>query len=142
MDFENIHEIPHMNHMDRNYPIGLNADVSNISKNTCLIDTMGVVFNKESHFDDHSRIKCVATGDHAYAFRDGLENMRGRGQLSKTFTKLIYACYFGPPELWLETEGGLFDFSFNPHLSEVEEFIQSVNNSDRYGRRHGAIGPL
>ncbi|CAN6904863.1 unnamed protein product [Brassica oleracea] len=126
MDFENIHEIPHMNHMDRNYPI----------------DTMGVVFNKESHFDDPSQIKCVATGDHAYAFRDGLENMRGRGQLSKTFTKLIYACYFGPPELWLETEGGLFDFSFNPHLSEVEEFIQLVNNSDRYGRRHGAIGPL
>ncbi|CAF1947092.1 unnamed protein product [Brassica napus] len=126
MDFKNIHEIPHMNHMDRNYPI----------------DTMGVVFNKESHFDDPSRIKCVATGDHAYAFRDGLENMRGRGQLSKTFTKLIYTCYFGPPELWLETEGGLSDFRFNPHLSEVEEFIQSVNNSDPYGRRHGAIGPL
>ncbi|KAG2291912.1 hypothetical protein Bca52824_038581 [Brassica carinata] len=75
MDFKNIHEIPHMNHMDRNYLI--------------------VVFNTESHFDDpgrpkmvfyirdniESRIKCVATGDHAYAFRDGLENMRGRGQV-------------------------------------------------------------
>ncbi|KAF2557424.1 hypothetical protein F2Q68_00016026 [Brassica cretica] len=75
----NIHEIPHMNHMDRNYPI----------------DTMGVIFNTESHFDDparpkmvfyignniESRIKCVATGDHAYGVRDGLENMRGRGQV-------------------------------------------------------------
>ncbi|CAF2057476.1 unnamed protein product [Brassica napus] len=77
MDFKNIHEIPHMNHMDRNY----------------VIDTMGVAFNTESHFDDPARpnmvfyirdniqIKCVATSDHAYAFRDGLENMRGRGQV-------------------------------------------------------------
>ncbi|KAF3537435.1 hypothetical protein F2Q69_00021727 [Brassica cretica] len=116
-------------------------DVSNRSENTCLIDTMGVVFNTESHFDDpaspkmvfyirdniESRIKCVATGDHAYAFRDGFENMRG---------------YFGSLELWLETEGGLSDFRFNPHFPEVEEFIQSVNNSDPYIRRHGAIGPL
>ncbi|KAG2324560.1 hypothetical protein Bca52824_007288 [Brassica carinata] len=75
MDFKNIHEISHMNHMDRNYPI--------------------VVFNTEAHFDDparpkmvfyirdniDSRIKCVATGAHAYAFRDGLENMRGREQV-------------------------------------------------------------
>ncbi|CAN7000661.1 unnamed protein product [Brassica oleracea var. botrytis] len=126
MDFKNIHEIPHMNHRDRNYPTY----------------TMGVVFNTESHFDDpaspkmvfyirdniESRIKCVATGDHAYAFRDGFENMRGR--------------YFGSLELWLETEGGLSDFRFNPHFPEVEEFIQSVNNSDAYIRRHGAIGPL
>nr|VDD45808.1 unnamed protein product [Brassica oleracea] len=79
MDFKNIHEIPHMNYRDRNYPIG----------------TMRVIFNTESHFDDparpkmvfyireniKSRIKCVATGDQAYAFRDGLENMRGRGQV-------------------------------------------------------------
>nr|VDC84475.1 unnamed protein product [Brassica rapa] len=79
MDFKNIHEIPHMNHRDRNYPI----------------DIMGVFFNTESHLDDpaipkmvfyigdniESRIKCVATGDHAYVFRDGLENMRGRGQV-------------------------------------------------------------
>ncbi|KAF3516933.1 hypothetical protein DY000_02060756 [Brassica cretica] len=43
MDFKNIHEIPHMNHMDRNYPI----------------DTMGVVFNTESHFDDPARSKMV-----------------------------------------------------------------------------------
>ena len=25
MDFKNIHAIPHMDHMDRNYPIGMNA---------------------------------------------------------------------------------------------------------------------
>ncbi|KAG5399828.1 hypothetical protein IGI04_014435 [Brassica rapa subsp. trilocularis] len=79
MDFKNIHAIPHMDHMDRNYPI----------------DTMGVVFNTEAHFDDSassrmvfymrdnidSQIKCMATGVHAYAFRDGLENMKGRGQV-------------------------------------------------------------
>ena len=58
------------------------------------------------------------------------------------FTKLIYAGYFSSLELWLETEGGLSDFRFNPHFPEVEEFIQSVNNSDPYIRRHGAIGPL
>ncbi|CAN6988521.1 unnamed protein product [Brassica oleracea var. botrytis] len=71
-------------------------DVSNRSGKTCLIDTTGVVFNTESHFDDpgrpkmvfyirdniESRIKCVVTGDHAYAFRDGLENMRGRGHVN------------------------------------------------------------
>ncbi|KAL0684178.1 hypothetical protein Bca4012_051026 [Brassica carinata] len=78
-------------------------DVSNRSENTCLIDTMGVVFNTESHFDDpaspkmvfyirdniESRIKCVATGDHAYAFRDGFENMRGLKCLLNSFMKVI-----------------------------------------------------
>ncbi|CAF1711948.1 unnamed protein product [Brassica oleracea] len=80
MDFKNIHEIPHMNHRDRNYLIIFRY-------------TTGVVFNTESHFDDpgrpkmvfyirdNIRIKCVVTGDHAYAFRDGLENMRGRGHV-------------------------------------------------------------
>ena len=29
MDFKNIHEIPHMNHMDRNYPTGMNANYQN-----------------------------------------------------------------------------------------------------------------
>ncbi|KAL0662264.1 hypothetical protein Bca4012_099101 [Brassica carinata] len=104
--------------------------------------TMGVAFNTESHFDDparpnmvfyirdniESQIKCVATSDHAYAFRDGLENMRGR--------------YFGPDELWLETDGGLSDFRFNPLLPEVEEFRQSLLRSDPYVQRHGAIGSL
>ncbi|CAH8354067.1 unnamed protein product [Eruca vesicaria subsp. sativa] len=72
---QNIHEIPHMNPKGRNYPI--------------------VVFNTEVHFDDparpkivfyirdniESRKKCVATRDHAYAFQDDLQNMRGRGQV-------------------------------------------------------------
>ncbi|KAH0936495.1 LOW QUALITY PROTEIN: hypothetical protein HID58_013612, partial [Brassica napus] len=31
-------------------------------------------------------------------------------------------------------------FQFNPLLPEVEEFIQSVNNSDPYVRRHDALG--
>ncbi|WZZ65629.1 hypothetical protein YC2023_076999 [Brassica napus] len=127
MDFKNIHEIPHMNHMDRNY----------------LIDTMGVAFNTESHFDDparpkmvfyirdniESQIKCVATSDHAYAFRDGLENMRGRGQVIVIL------------KMW-RTEGGLSDFRFNPLLPEVEEFRQSLLRSDPYVQRHGAIGSL
>ncbi|CAN7135257.1 unnamed protein product [Brassica rapa subsp. narinosa] len=145
MDFKNIHAIPHMDHMDRNYPI----------------DTMGVVFNTEAHFDDSassrmvfymrdnidSQIKCMATGVHAYAFRDGLENMKGRGQVIvvlkiKTFTKLIYTGYFGPPDLWLETEGGLSDFRFNPRLPEVEEFTQSLLRSDPYVQRYGAVGLL
>ncbi|CAN7126734.1 unnamed protein product [Brassica rapa subsp. narinosa] len=130
MDFKNIHEIPHMNHMDRN----------------CPIDIIRVVFNTKSHFDDLARpkmvfyirdnierqIKCVTTGDHAYdkkGFKSDLNNME---TLSKTFTKLIYAGYFGLPELWLETDGRLSDFRFNPLLPEVEEFSQSVNNSDPY----------
>ncbi|CAH8302521.1 unnamed protein product [Eruca vesicaria subsp. sativa] len=135
MDFNNIYAIPHMDHRDRNYSI----------------DTMGVVFNTEAHFvdtanprmvfyiRDNIRIKCVATGDHTYAFRDGLENMRGRGQLSKTFTKLIYRDYFGPPDLWPETQGGFSDFRFNPCLPEVEEFRQSLLRSDPYLQRYGDV---
>ncbi|KAH0906129.1 hypothetical protein HID58_037956 [Brassica napus] len=69
MDFKNIHAIPHMDHRDRNY----------------LIDTMGVVFNTEAHFDDPASLGMVFyIRDyiaHAYAFRDGLENMKGRGQV-------------------------------------------------------------
>ena len=34
-------------------------DVSNRSENTYLIDTMGVVFNTEAHFDDPARPKMV-----------------------------------------------------------------------------------
>ncbi|KAF2531716.1 hypothetical protein F2Q70_00030392 [Brassica cretica] len=121
-------------------------------RNTYLVDTMRVVFNTEAHFDDHAsprmvfyirdniHIKCVATGAPAYAFRDGLENMKGRGQLSKMFTKLIYTGYFGPPDLWLETDGGLSDFKFNPRLPEIEEFRQSLLRSDPYVQRYGAVG--
>ncbi|KAL0730681.1 hypothetical protein Bca4012_026775 [Brassica carinata] len=72
MDFKNIHEIPHMSNREQNYPI--------------------VVFNTEAHFDDPARprmvfytrdnidsqIKCVATGEQAYAFRDGLKTGEDR----------------------------------------------------------------
>ncbi|KAG2304751.1 hypothetical protein Bca52824_033402 [Brassica carinata] len=142
MDFKNIHAIPPMDHKELNYPI----------------DTMGVVFNTEAHFDDpkrprmvfyirdniDSQIKCVATGKQAYAFR-GLENkltaMRG-GQVIealkmwrvwKVWTKYL----FGPPDLWLETEGGISDLRFNPHLSEVEDFRKSLLNSDTYVQKYG-----
>ncbi|KAG2329995.1 hypothetical protein Bca52824_001175 [Brassica carinata] len=97
MDFKNVHTIPRMEHEDRNYPI----DVSNRSVNTYLVNTMGAVFNTKARFDDpasprmvfyirdniDSQIKCVATGDHAYAFRNYLENMRGR---SRILVLLIY----------------------------------------------------
>ncbi|CAN6983996.1 unnamed protein product [Brassica oleracea var. botrytis] len=143
MKFKNIYEIPCISSMNKNYPI----------------DIMGVVFNTEAHFDDpeipkmvfyirdniESEIKCVATYGHAYAFRDGFEIMRGRGQVIvvlKMWRIWSFMSYFGPPELWLETYGGLFNFRFNPRLEEVKEFMQSLNNSDPYVRRHGAMGPL
>ncbi|CAH8385016.1 unnamed protein product [Eruca vesicaria subsp. sativa] len=110
----------------------------------------------EAHFDDpegpkmvfyirdniESQIKCVATGKHAYAFQERFENRGGRRLvivLTKTLSKLIYTAYSGPIE---ETEGNLSDFRFNPRLPEVEEFRQSVNNSDPYVRKYRAIGPL
>ena len=34
------------------------------------------------YLNSDSQIKCVATGAHAYAFRDGLENMKDRGQVT------------------------------------------------------------
>ncbi|CAH8319314.1 unnamed protein product [Eruca vesicaria subsp. sativa] len=118
---------------------------------------MGVVFNTEAYLDapsgprmefyirdniDH-QIKCMVTGDQAYAFRDGLDYMSGGGRrhvivapkmwrLSRTSTKITYTGYFGSPEIWLETEGGFADFRFNPQLPEVEEFRQSLLNSDPY----------
>ncbi|KAH0880349.1 hypothetical protein HID58_067743 [Brassica napus] len=123
MDFKNIHEIPHMNYRDRNYPIGT------------------MIFNTESHFDDlarpkmlfyireniKSRIKCVATGDQAYAFRDGLENMRGRGQVIVILKMWRVWSFFS---------------KFNPLLREVKEFRQSLLRSDPYVQRHGTMGPL
>ncbi|KAG2266940.1 hypothetical protein Bca52824_074019 [Brassica carinata] len=74
MPIQSIHEIPHISNMDRNYPI----------------DIMGVLFNTEAHFDnperpkmvfyirDNIQIKCVATGHHDYAFREGFQNRGGR----------------------------------------------------------------
>ncbi|KAF3587910.1 hypothetical protein F2Q69_00029874 [Brassica cretica] len=141
-DFKSIHEIPHISNRVINYPI----------------DTMGVVFNTEAHFDDpekakdgvlhkgqHSQIKCVAIGHHVYAFREGFQNRGGRGEVIvvlKMWRVWRYIGYVGPIELWLETEGGLFDFMFDSLLPEVEEFRQSLLHSDPYVQRHGAIGPL
>ncbi|CAN7042955.1 unnamed protein product [Brassica rapa subsp. trilocularis] len=120
---------------------------------------MGVIFNTEAHFDDpasprmefyirdniDSRITCVATGAHAYAFRDGLENMKGRGEVivvPKMWRLWKFWSYFGPPDLWLETEGRLSDFRFNPRLPEVEELKQSLLHSDPYVQRYGTVGLL
>ncbi|XP_056857017.1 uncharacterized protein LOC130511578 [Raphanus sativus] len=140
MDFKNIHAIPHMSHKERNYPI----------------DTIGVVFNTEARFDDPARprmifyirdnidsqIKCVATGKQAYAFRDGLENVEG-GQVIVAL-KMWKVCkswnLFEAPDLWLQTEGGLSDFRFNPRLTEVEDFRQSLLNSDPYVQKYGIEG--
>ncbi|KAG2298930.1 hypothetical protein Bca52824_035402 [Brassica carinata] len=144
MDFKNIHAIPHMDHKELNYPI----------------DTMGVVFNTEAHFDDperprmvfyirdniDSQIKCVATGKQAYAFRDGLENkltaMKGGQVIVALKMWRVWKVWnlFGPPDLWLETKGGILDLRFNPHLSEVEDFRQSLLNSDTYVQKYGVEG--
>ncbi|XP_048633237.1 uncharacterized protein LOC106361522 [Brassica napus] len=136
IDFKNIHAIPHMSSKERNHPI----------------DTMGVVFNTEARFDlatpmmvfyirdnIHSQIKCVATGEQAYAFWDGLEKM-GRGQvivaLKMWRIRKHWNCS-GPDDLSLETEGEISDFRFNPRLSEVEHFRQSLLNSDPYVKKYG-----
>ncbi|CAH8362455.1 unnamed protein product [Eruca vesicaria subsp. sativa] len=127
--FKNIHAIPHMSHREQNYPI----------------DIMRVVFNTEAHFDDPRgprMIKCVATGKHAYDFRDGLENMKG-GQVIvalKMWRVWKFWNYFGPPDIWLETEGGISDFRFNPRFSEIENFMQSLLNSDPYVLKYGVEG--
>ncbi|KAH0898170.1 hypothetical protein HID58_047738 [Brassica napus] len=119
MEFKNIHDIPHISNMNRNYPI----------------DIMGVIFDTEAHFDDpatpkmvfyirdniESQIKCVATAGNAYAFRDGFESMRDRGQVIVVL-KMWRLC--------LETNGGLSDFMFNPRLEEVEKFGKLLNNND------------
>ncbi|KAG2308165.1 hypothetical protein Bca52824_027913 [Brassica carinata] len=143
-DFKSIHAIPHMHWRDLRYPI---------------VDTMGVVFNTEAHLDaptgprmefyirdniDH-QIKCVVTGDQAYAFRDGLDHMsvEGRRQVIvvlKMWRVWESMSYFGPPDIWLETEGGFADFRFNPRLLEVDEFRQSLLNSDPYVQKYGVEG--
>nr|VDC95306.1 unnamed protein product [Brassica rapa] len=92
-----------------------------------------------------SQIKCMATGHHAYAFREGFQNRGGRGEVIvvlRMWRVRRYIGYVDPIELWLETKGGLSDFRFNPLLPEVEEFMQSLLHSDPYVQRHGAIGHL
>ncbi|CAN6905803.1 unnamed protein product [Brassica oleracea] len=81
------------------------------------IDIMGAVFNTETHFDNPARPKIV------FYIRDNI--------------------YFDDDDdIWLETEGGLSDFRFNPCFLEVEVFRQSLLNNDFYVRRHGAMRPL
>uniref|UniRef100_M4DZL9 Replication protein A 70 kDa DNA-binding subunit B/D first OB fold domain-containing protein n=1 Tax=Brassica campestris TaxID=3711 RepID=M4DZL9_BRACM len=132
------------------------VEIFRVEVNRSYPDTMAVVFNTEAHFDDPAprmvfyirnniQIKCVATGAHAYAFRDGLENMKGRGQVIvvlKMWRVRKFLSYFCLPDLWLETEGGLSDFRFNPRLPEVEEFRQSLLRSDPYVQRYEAVGLL
>ncbi|CAH8352153.1 unnamed protein product [Eruca vesicaria subsp. sativa] len=141
--FKSIHEIPRMHWCDLRYPI----------------DTMGVVFNTEAYLDAPSgprmefyirdnvnhQIKGVVTGDQAYAFWDGLDYMSGGGRRQvivalKMWRVWKFMCYFGPPEIWLETEGGFADFRFNPRLLEVEEFRQSLLNNDPYVQKYGVEG--
>ncbi|KAG5375761.1 hypothetical protein IGI04_040357 [Brassica rapa subsp. trilocularis] len=142
-DFKSIHAIPRMHWRDLKYPI----------------DTMGVVFNTEAHLDapsgprmefyirdniDH-QIRCVVTGTQAVAFRDGLDDMSGGGRRQVIVVlKMWRVCestnYFGPDDIWLQTEGGFADFRFNPRLPEVEEFRQSVLNSDPYVQKYGVEG--
>ncbi|KAL0899494.1 hypothetical protein Bca101_083455 [Brassica carinata] len=143
-DFKSIHAIRHMHWRDLRYPI--------------------VVFNTEAHLDaptgprmefyirdniDH-QIKCVVTGDQAYAFRDGLDHMSAEGRrqvivvlkMWRVRESMSKCCYFGPPYIWLETEGGFADFRFNPRLPEVEEFRQSLLNSGPYVQKYGVEGLL
>ncbi|WZZ32956.1 hypothetical protein YC2023_016357 [Brassica napus] len=71
--------------------------------------------------------------------------MKGRGQVIvvlKMWRVWKFLSYFGPPGLWLETEGGLSDFRFNPRLPEVEEFRQSLLRNDPYVQRYGAHSNL
>ncbi|KAF3547553.1 hypothetical protein DY000_02006756 [Brassica cretica] len=119
MEFKCIHDIPHIRNI--NYPM----------------DIMGVVFNTEVHFDDPARpnmseIKCVATGDYANAFRDGFENIRSRGGVIVVLKTWRSRRYLDDDDKWHETKGRLSDFRFNPRLPQVEEFRQSLLNSDPY----------
>ncbi|CAH8387889.1 unnamed protein product [Eruca vesicaria subsp. sativa] len=121
-EFKGIHEISHMRYKERKFSI--------------------VVFKTEAHFNDPEgpkMIKCVATKKHANIFRKGFEN-RGDRRHVIVVLKMWRVPYSGSIEEWLQTEGDLSDFRFNPGLPELEE--QSVNNSDPYVRKYGSIGTL
>ncbi|KAH0917504.1 hypothetical protein HID58_025164 [Brassica napus] len=127
--------------------------------NSVDVNTMGVVFNTEAHLDapsgprmefyirdniDH-QIRCVVTGTQTVVFRDGLDDMSGGGRRQVIVVlKMWRVCestnYFGPDDIWLQTEGGFADFRFNPRLPEVEEFRQSVLNSDPYVQKYRVEG--
>ncbi|WZY98706.1 hypothetical protein YC2023_071035 [Brassica napus] len=62
-----------------------------------------------------SQIKCVATGHHAYAFREGFQNMGDRGEVIVIL------------KMWRSID----------ILPEVEEFRQSLLRSDLMFRNMG-----
>ncbi|KAG2305319.1 hypothetical protein Bca52824_033970 [Brassica carinata] len=122
-DFKSIHAIPHMH-----------CGLQHGSPSRCPLGPRMEFYIRDNI--DH-QIKCVVTGDQAYAFRDGLDHMSAEGRrqvivVLKMWRVRESMSYFGPPDIWLETEGGFADFRFNPRLPEVEEFRQSLLNSDPY----------
>ncbi|CDY17808.1 BnaC08g04220D [Brassica napus] len=107
------------------------VEIFRVEVNLSYPDTMGVVFNTEAHFDDSASPRMV------FYIRDNIDSQLkcGRGQVTvvlKMWRVWKFLSYFGPHDLWLETEGGLSDFRFNPRLSEVEEFRKSLLSSDPY----------
>ncbi|KAG2298239.1 hypothetical protein Bca52824_034711 [Brassica carinata] len=89
----------------------------------------------------------ILTDEDAYAFRDGLDHMSAEGRrqvivVLKMWRVWEFMNYFGPPDIWLETEGGFAEFRFNLRLPEVEEFRQSLLNSDPYVQNYGVEGLL
>ncbi|CAH8367520.1 unnamed protein product [Eruca vesicaria subsp. sativa] len=114
LDFKSIHEIPRRHWRDLKYPI----------------DTMGVVFNMEAYLDAPSGPRME------FYIRDNIQVIVAL----KMWRVWKFIRYFGPPEIWLETEGGFADFRFNPRFPEVEEFRQSLLNSDPYVQKYGVEG--
>ncbi|WZY86561.1 hypothetical protein YC2023_032945 [Brassica napus] len=87
----------------------------------------------------------ILADEDVVAFRDGLDDMSGGGRRQVIVVlKMWRVCestnYFGPDDIWLQTEGGFADFRFNPCLPEVEEFRQSVLNSEPYVQKYGVEG--
>ncbi|WZY93536.1 hypothetical protein YC2023_065865 [Brassica napus] len=121
-DFKSIHAIPCMHWRDLKYPIGM------------VISTVAWL-----------GFRTLYNSVDAVAFRDGLDDMSGGGRRQVIVVlKMCRVCestnYFGPDDIWLQTEGGFADFRFNPRLPEVEEFRQSVLNSDPYVQKYGVEG--
>ncbi|WZZ04060.1 hypothetical protein YC2023_089981 [Brassica napus] len=121
-DFKSIHAIPRMHWRDLKYPIRM------------VISTVAWL-----------GFRTLYNSVDAVAFRDGLDDMSGGGRRQVIVVlKMWRVCestnYFGPDDIWLQTKGGFADFRFNPRLPEVEEFRQSVLNSDPYVQKYGVEG--
>uniref|UniRef100_A0A0D3BGM5 DUF223 domain-containing protein n=1 Tax=Brassica oleracea var. oleracea TaxID=109376 RepID=A0A0D3BGM5_BRAOL len=97
-------------------------DIPHIRNINYPMDIMGVVFNTEVHFDDPAR--------------PNMELCRGDCGPQDVEKPEVYK-YLDDDDKWHETKGRLSDFRFNPRLPQVEEFRQSLLNSDPYVRRHG-----